>query len=70
MLVFKAALSAGKGQTFKVVGKQETRLSTIHADDLADLYVRIAERVGPKFYIVMAHDKLTKSLQSVVDRLS
>jgi nucleoside-diphosphate-sugar epimerase len=46
MLVFKSALAAGKGQTFKVVGKKETRLSTIHADDLADLYVRIADRVS------------------------
>lgn len=45
MLVFGPAQKAGKGQTFKVVGRPETRLLTIHTDDLADLYVRVAERV-------------------------
>ena len=46
MLVFDAAVKAGKGGTFKPVGRKDSRLLTIHADDLADLYVRIAERVS------------------------
>lgn len=46
MMVFGPATKAGKGQSFKAVGRGDTRLLTIHADDLADLYVRIAERVS------------------------
>jgi nucleoside-diphosphate-sugar epimerase len=44
--VLDAALAADKGQTFEAVGNQDSRLTTVHADDLAHLYVRVAERVS------------------------
>ncbi|KAI9636345.1 uncharacterized protein MKK02DRAFT_37108 [Dioszegia hungarica] len=43
MFVFQPAAKA-QGGTFKVVGEHESRMTTIHADDLADLYLRVAER--------------------------
>lgn len=47
MLVFEPALAAAKkGEKFETPGLPETRFLTIHQDDLADLYVRVAERVS------------------------
>lgn len=48
MMVFQAALAAGKkGEKFDAVGNQDARFGTIHQDDLADLFLRVAERVCP-----------------------
>lgn len=48
MMVFQAALAAGKkGEEFEAVGNQDARFGTIHQDDLADLFLRVAERVRP-----------------------
>jgi hypothetical protein len=44
-MVFQPAVKAQE-EIFKVVGKHESRMTTIHADDLADLYLRVAERVS------------------------
>lgn len=50
MLVFPAAREAAKkGKSFEVPMLDETRLATVHQDDLADLYLRVAERVGSIF---------------------
>jgi nucleoside-diphosphate-sugar epimerase len=47
MMVFQAALAAGKkGEKFEAVGNQDARFGTIHQDDLADLFLRVAERVS------------------------
>jgi hypothetical protein len=47
MLVLQAALAAGKkGENFEAVGMQDARFGTIHQDDLADLFLRVAERVS------------------------
>ena len=47
MMVFQAALAAGKkGEKFDAVGNQNARFGTIHQDDLADLFLRVAERVS------------------------
>lgn len=43
--------AAKKGEVFSVPAYKDTRYPTIHRDDLADLYVRVAERVSrPKSY--------------------
>lgn len=43
---FEPALKAAKkGEAFEVVAHPDTRFLTIHQDDLADLYLRLAERV-------------------------
>jgi hypothetical protein len=48
MLVFGAARAAAKGsKTFEVPMHPDTRLAQIHQDDLADLYLRVAERASP-----------------------
>ena len=47
-MVLQAALAAGKkGEKFEAVGNQDARFGTIHQDDLADLFLRVAERVCP-----------------------
>lgn len=47
MMVFQAALAAGKkGEKFDVIGETDVRFGTIHQDDLADLFLRVAERVS------------------------
>lgn len=47
MMVFPAALAAAKkGEKFDAIGEEDVRFGTIHQDDLADLFLRIAERVG------------------------
>jgi nucleoside-diphosphate-sugar epimerase len=44
--VFQSAVEAAKkGESFQAVSHPNTRYSTIHTDDLADLYLRVAERV-------------------------
>jgi nucleoside-diphosphate-sugar epimerase len=48
MMVFKAALEAQKnGEQFEAIGMRDARFGTIHQDDLADLFLRVAERVCP-----------------------
>jgi hypothetical protein len=48
MMIFQAALAASKkGETFEAIGEQDVRFGTIHQDDLADLFLRVAERVSP-----------------------
>ncbi|ORY30343.1 hypothetical protein BCR39DRAFT_466725, partial [Naematelia encephala] len=45
MFLFKPAYeAANKSEEFDVILKSDTRLLTVHQDDLADLYVRCAER--------------------------
>ena len=47
MLVFAQAKAAAEvGKSFDAVGSPDTRFLTIHQDDLADLFVRVAERVS------------------------
>ena len=47
MMVFQAAEAAKqKGEKFEAIGVDSARMGTIHQDDLADLYVRVAERVS------------------------
>ena len=47
MMIFQAALAAGKnGEKFDAIGEQDVRFGTIHQDDLADLFLRVAERVS------------------------
>lgn len=38
--------AAKKGEVFSVPAYKDTRYPIIHRDDLADLYVRVAERVS------------------------
>ena len=46
MMIFQAALAAAKkGEEFAAIGEKDVRFGTIHQDDLADLFVRVAERV-------------------------
>jgi len=46
-LVFQPALEAAKkGESFETFANPDTRFLTIHQDDLADLFVRVAERVS------------------------
>ena len=48
MMIFQAAHAAKqKGEKFEAIGMDSARLGTIHQDDLADLFVRVAERVSP-----------------------
>jgi hypothetical protein len=48
MLVFGAANAAAKnGEVFEVPMYDDTRFAQIHQDDLADLFLRVAERVCP-----------------------
>ena len=48
MMIFQAALAASKkGEKFDAIGEQDVRFGTIHQDDLADLFLRVAERVSP-----------------------
>lgn len=52
MMIFQPAIEAQKkGEKFDAIGIQDARLGTIHQDDLADLFVRVAERVSsePQF---------------------
>jgi hypothetical protein len=47
MMIFQAALAASKkGEKFDAIGEQDVRFGTIHQDDLADLFLRVAERVS------------------------
>jgi len=47
MMIFQAALAAGKkGEKFDAIGEKDVRFGTIHQDDLADLFLRVAERVS------------------------
>jgi hypothetical protein len=47
MMVFQAALAASKkGEKFEAIGIENARFGTIHQDDLADLFLRVAERVS------------------------
>jgi len=47
MMVFNAALEAQKkGEKFEAIGMPDARFGTIHQDDLADLFVKVAERVS------------------------
>lgn len=47
MMIFQPALAAAKkGQKFEAIGAENQRLGTIHQDDLADLFLRVAERVS------------------------
>lgn len=47
MMIFKAAAEAQKnGSKFEAIGMESARLGTIHQDDLADLFLRVAERVS------------------------
>jgi nucleoside-diphosphate-sugar epimerase len=41
-----AAEAAAKGAQFTVPGSEDGRMSMVHVDDLADLYLRAAERVS------------------------
>lgn len=45
-LLAPAHSAANAGGVFEVIGLPETRLLSVHQDDLADLYVRAAERVS------------------------
>ena len=46
MMIFQAALAAAKkGEEFAAIGEKDVRFGTIHQDDLADLFLRVAERV-------------------------
>lgn len=46
LFYFPAALAAAqKGETFEAVAHPDLRLANIHPDDLADLYLRVGERV-------------------------
>ena len=47
--LFGPAAKAGKGGVFETLGREDTRFQTIHADDLAELYVRVGERVSSAF---------------------
>jgi len=48
MMIFQAALAASKkGEKFDAIGEQDVRFGTIHQDDIADLFLRVAERVSP-----------------------
>lgn len=52
MMIFQPVLEALKqGGKFEAIGVQSQRLGTIHQDDLADLFVRVAERVSPSSLI-------------------
>jgi len=54
-MVFQAALAAGKkGEKFEAVGNQDARFGTIHQDDLADLFLRVAERVSYFLHLIVA----------------
>lgn len=55
MMVFNAALEAQKkGEKFEAIGLPDTRFGTIHQDDLADLFLRVAERVSSHIAICAA----------------
>lgn len=51
--------AAKKGEVFSVPAYKDTRYPIIHRDDLADLYVRVAERVSSwrSNYLLMHADK-------------
>jgi hypothetical protein len=50
MMIFQAARAAGKkGEKFDAIGEQDVRFGTIHQDDLADLFLRVAERVSTSY---------------------
>lgn len=55
---FDAALAAmEKGQKeFETIVRDDSRLLTIHHDDLADLYVRVGERVSFGSHIAQSAD--------------
>ena len=47
MVVFPAAVEAAKkGEKFEIPMYEDTRFAQVHQDDLADLYLRVAERVS------------------------
>jgi hypothetical protein len=62
MMVFNAALEAQKkGEKFEAIGMPDARFGTIHQDDLADLFVKVAERVSYTHYF---RSRLTSRHQS------
>lgn len=47
MMIFQAAHAAKqRGEKFEAISMESARLGTIHQDDLADLFVRVADRVS------------------------
>jgi nucleoside-diphosphate-sugar epimerase len=53
-----AAEAAKKGEKWTVAGDGEGRLAVVHTDDLADLYLRVAEKVGCVFDIATRYELL------------
>jgi hypothetical protein len=65
MMVFGAALAASKkGEKFEAIGNQDVRFGTIHQDDLADLFLRVAERVSLQSYSYGLSDNRLRSAKA------
>ncbi|WVW78386.1 hypothetical protein I302_100340 [Kwoniella bestiolae CBS 10118] len=68
--IFDEALKASKTEekVFDTVYSKETRIASIHTDDMADLYLRVAER-GPilKGQVFMASNQATERLTDILD---
>ncbi|WRT64693.1 uncharacterized protein IL334_001627 [Kwoniella shivajii] len=68
--IFDRALEASKTEKkiFETVYQNESRVASIHTDDMADLYVRVAER-GPllRGQVFMASNQATERLTDVLD---
>ncbi|WVQ69351.1 uncharacterized protein L199_007568 [Kwoniella botswanensis] len=68
--IFDEALKASKTdeKIFETVYSHETRIASIHTDDIADLYLRVAER-GPilRGQVFMASNQFTERLTDILD---
>ncbi|WWC86816.1 uncharacterized protein L201_001695 [Kwoniella dendrophila CBS 6074] len=68
--IFDEALKASKTEEkiFETIYKEDTRIASIHTDDMADLYLRVAER-GPicRGQIFLASNQFSERLTDILD---
>ncbi|KAK4686743.1 hypothetical protein P7C73_g3378, partial [Tremellales sp. Uapishka_1] len=74
-MAFKPAMESAKtGETFETVGNKDTRFLTVHHDDLADLFLRVAERApickGQAFVAANPHSERYTDILDAVVRVS